>query len=75
MTNMNYTVTDHDMGYSFIVHFEDDTYALVDTRHEEVYRDEAEVLMSQGYWVMVEEQPVSEEDIAKIDEVLKKAAN
>ena len=71
---MNFTVEDHNMGDSFIVRFEDDTYALVDILYGEIYRDDPDVLMSQGYWVEVEENPITEEQLERITEVIKKAA-
>ena len=67
---MKFTVEDHNGDASFIVRFEDDTYALVDTRNEEVYRDDPDDLMSRGYWIEASEQPVSEEDISRIDKIL-----
>ena len=67
---MKFTVEDHNGDYSFIVHLEDDTYALVDTSNNAVYRDDPDILMSQGFWIEAEREPVSEEDIKKIEKIL-----
>ncbi len=71
---MQFTVEDHDMGTSFLVHLEDDSYALVDIMNKEVYRDEPDSLMSQGFWVEASENPVPEETIREIGRVLEQNA-
>ncbi len=67
---MQFTVEDHNMDHSYIVHFEDDTYALVDTFNGDVYRDDPDILMSQGYWVETSEKPISDEELEEIQSVL-----
>ena len=67
---MQFTVEDHNMGNSYIVHFEDGTYALVDSFNGDVYRDDPDFLMSQGYWVEASEHPVSEEELEEIKALL-----
>ncbi|MCR5094889.1 MAG: hypothetical protein K6B72_13055 [Lachnospiraceae bacterium] len=67
-----YEIENNDYGPNYILHFEDDTYAMVNLEVEEVYFDDPADLMHMGFWADDDMEPVSRETRAKIDEILQK---
>lgn len=62
-----YEIDNHDYGSSYILHFEDDTYMLVNIENGECITDTPESLMTMGLWADDDMEPVSEEIRARID--------
>ncbi len=67
---MKYTVENNDYGSGYIVHFEDDSYALVNTQTKDMIIDDAASLMSMGFWADDNMKPVSEEEQAEIAKII-----
>ncbi len=70
---MKFTVENNDFGDSYIVRFEDDSYALVNLFTEEVFYDSPEALMSMGFWMDDKMQPVSDEVMSQIESIIENA--
>ncbi len=72
---MKFTVENNDFGDSYIVRFEDDSYALVNLEMEEVFYDSPEALMSMGYWMDDKMEPVSDEIMSQIQSIIETDCN
>lgn len=67
-----YEIENNDYGSAYILHFEDDTYALVNTETGDCIEDTPESLMTFGFWADDNMEPVSDEIRARIDEIVSK---
>lgn len=67
-----YTVCENDYGPGYILHFEDDTYALVNVEAELVRYDSHDALMTMGFWREDGLPEITDELLKKIDAVLEK---
>ncbi|MBO4899616.1 MAG: hypothetical protein J5509_04940 [Lachnospiraceae bacterium] len=67
-----YEIENYDYGSSYILHFEDDTYALVNIENGQVIEDTPEALMTMGFWADDAMEPVSDEIIARINVIISK---
>ena len=65
-----YEIDNYDYGSSYILQFEDDTYALVNIETGDCIADTPESLMTFGFWADDDMQPVSDDTRRKIDEIV-----
>ena len=65
-----YEIDNFDYGCSYILHFEDDSWAMVNTELETITYDDPESLMTMGFWADDAMEPVSDEIRAKIDSIV-----
>ena len=64
-----YEIINNDYEDGYILHFEDDTYAMVSLEYEEITFGDPADLMHMGFWADDDMEPVSDEIRQKIDEI------
>lgn len=69
-----YVIENNDFEDSYILHFEDDTWAMVNLEYEEITFDDPAALMTMGFWADDRMEPVSAATKKKIDAIVKKHA-
>ncbi len=67
-----YEIINNDYGSGYILKFEDDTFALVNTETGDMIIDAPDSLMTMGFWADDAMEPVSDEQKLMIDEIIGK---
>ena len=65
-----YKIVNNDYGANYILEFEDESFAMVNTELGEVFYDEPASLMTMGFWADDHMEPVTEEVKEQIDRIL-----
>ncbi len=67
-----YVIENNDYGPGYLLHFADDTYALVNTEYETLTVGDPADLLHMGFWADDDMEPVSPEEKRKINAILKR---